>query len=113
MSKVFPDPVTALPRADVPLEGVRAYLSQGPDHQIVFMEFDRDVEAPAHSHAGQWGIVLTGTIDLEIGGIRRTYGRGDTYYIPAGVEHSATVHAGYADVTLFEQPDRYVVMERE
>ncbi len=107
MSKVFPEPVTGLPRADVPLEGVTAYLSQGTGHQIVFMEFDRDVEVPAHSHGAQWGIVLEGAIDLTIGGVRRRYVRGDRYFIPAGVEHSAVIYAGYADATFFADPDRY------
>jgi quercetin dioxygenase-like cupin family protein len=107
VSKVFPEPVTGLPRADVPLEGVTAYLSQGTGHQIVFMEFDRDVEVSAHSHGAQWGIVLEGTIDLTIGGVRRRYVRGDRYFIPAGVEHSAVIYAGYADATFFADPDRH------
>jgi quercetin dioxygenase-like cupin family protein len=107
VSGVFPEPVAELPRADVPLEGVTAYLSQGTGHQIVFMEFDRDVEVPGHSHGAQWGIVLEGAIDLTIGGSERRYVKGDRYFIPAGVEHSASIHAGYADATFFADPDRY------
>lgn len=104
---VFPDSVTRLPEADVPFDGVRAYISQGDDHQILFMEFDRQVEVPTHSHRSQWAVVLEGRIDLVIGGTPRTYRRGDRYFLPAGVEHSARVHAGYADVTFFEDRDRY------
>jgi quercetin dioxygenase-like cupin family protein len=107
VSDVFPEPVTRLPHADVPLEGVTAYLSQGTGHQIVFMEFDRDVEVPTHSHGAQWGIVLEGKIDLTIGGAQQTYVKGDRYFVPAGVEHSARIHAGYADATFFADPDRY------
>ena len=50
MSEMFPEPIRSLPQADVPLDGIKAYLSQGQDHQIVFWEFTEDVEVPEHSH---------------------------------------------------------------
>lgn len=107
MSGVFPDPIVSLPEADIPLEGVRAYLSQSEGHQIIFMEFSKDVTVPEHSHESQWAVVLEGRIDLVIDGQERTLGKGDQYFIPRGVKHSARVHAGYADVTFFNQKDRY------
>jgi len=107
MPNVFPDPIARLPEADVPLDGVRAYLSQSEGHQIVFMEFSKDVAVPEHSHESQWAVVLEGRIDIVIGGEARTLGKGDQYFIPKGVKHSATIHAGYADVTFFNQKDRY------
>jgi quercetin dioxygenase-like cupin family protein len=107
MTKLFPDLVSKLRHADVPVPGVTAYLLQGVDHQVVFMEFAQEVHVPSHSHGAQWGIVLQGIIDLTIAGEQRTYERGDSYFIPTGVEHSAVVHAGYADVTFFEDRDRY------
>ena len=107
MSELFPDLVTKLPLAGVPVPGVTAYLLQARDHQVLFMKFDEEVQVPPHSHGAQWGIVLEGAIDLTVDGVLHTYGRGDTYFIPAGVEHSAAVRAGYADVTFFEDRDRY------
>ena len=107
MTEIFPEPIRNLPEADIPLKGVKAYLSQSRDHQIIFMEFGEDVELPEHSHAAQVGIVLEGKIDLVIGGERRTYIKGDRYYIPEGVTHSGKIHAGYADVTFFNEPSRY------
>ena len=107
MSKVFPDPIMRLPEADVPIDGVRAYLSQSENHQIVFMEFSKDVAVPEHSHESQWAVVLEGRIDLAIGGETRTLGKGDQYFVPRGVKHSAKIYAGYADVTYFNQKDRY------
>lgn len=104
---LFPDPITQLPEAAVPLKGVRAYLSQADSHQIMFMEFDEDVELSEHAHAAQVGIVLEGKIELTIGGESRTYTKGDRYFIPDGVAHSGKIHAGYADVTFFNEPDRY------
>ena len=73
MSEVFPDPIKNLPEADIPLEGIKAYISQSYTHQIIFMEFAKDVELPEHSHAAQIGIVLEGKIDLTIGGKKETY----------------------------------------
>jgi len=37
----FPDIITKLPKADVPIEGVEAYLFQGKDQQILFMSFKK------------------------------------------------------------------------
>ena len=107
MSSVFPEPITKLPEAHIPLSGVKGFLSQSSGHQIVFMEFDQDADVPAHSHESQWGIVLEGKIDLVIDGVEQTYTRGDRYFIAKGVEHSAHIYAGYADITFFNQEDRY------
>ena len=107
MSKIFPDPIRNLPKADIPLDGIKAYLSQSDTHQIIFMEFAKDVELPEHSHAAQIGIVLEGKIDLTIGGKKESYTKGDRYFIPDGVLHSGRIHAGYADITFFDEPGRY------
>ena len=104
---LFPEPIVTLPEADIPLQGITAYLSQSDTHQIIFMTFREDVELPEHSHAGQWGVVLEGRIDLTIAGIRKTFTRGDHYFIPEGVKHSSRIYAGYADITYFNEPDRY------
>jgi mannose-6-phosphate isomerase-like protein (cupin superfamily) len=107
MSHVFPEPIKNLPEADIPLDGITAYLSQSETHQILFMQFEKDVDLPEHSHAAQMGIVLEGKIELVIGGEKRRFTRGDRYYIPAGVKHSGRIYAGYADVTFFNEPRRY------
>lgn len=39
MKSIFPEPILNLPEADIPLKGITAYLSQGSDHQIIFMHF--------------------------------------------------------------------------
>ena len=107
MGKVFPEPIRNLPEADIPLAGVTAYLSQSDTHQIIFMQFEDDVDLPEHAHAAQVGIVLEGKIDLVIGGEIHSFTRGDRYYIPAGVAHSGKIYAGYADFTFFDEPGRY------
>jgi quercetin dioxygenase-like cupin family protein len=107
MNKVFPDPIRNLPQANVPLDGATAFLSQSDTHQIVFMEFEKDIDVPEHSHAAQMGIVVEGKIELTIEGEKRVFSRGDRYYIPAGTRHSARIYAGYADVTYFDESRRY------
>ena len=112
LSPVFPEPVTSLPVADIPLKGVKAYLSQTDTHQIIFMAFSEDVDLPEHAHESQWGIVLEGKIELTIGGETRLYEKGDRYFIPKGVRHSGKIFSGYADITFFAQKDRYARKER-
>ena len=109
MSKPFPELILNLPQADIPLQGLTAYLSQAENHQILFMHFAEDVELGEHSHEAQWGIVLEGSISMTIDGKTRTYSQGERYFVPAGVKHSAKVHAGYADMTFFNEPRRYTI----
>lgn len=107
MNKLFPETIRNLPEADIPLDGITAYLSQSDTHQILFMQFEEDADLPEHSHAAQMGIVLEGKIELVIDGEKQSFVKGDRYYIPAGVKHSGKIYAGYADVTFFNEPNRY------
>lgn len=107
MKHLFPDPIRSLPEADIPLAGVTAYLSQAKDHQLIFMQFENDVDLPEHAHAAQVGFVLSGSIEMTVDGVKKVYGKGDIYYIPENVNHSGKIHAGYADITFFNEPDRY------
>jgi quercetin dioxygenase-like cupin family protein len=107
MKKTFPEPIRNLPKADIPIDGLKAYLSQSDTHQILFMEFDQDTDLPEHSHAAQIGIVLEGKIELLIEGKKHCYTKGDRYYIPEGVRHSGKISAGYSDITFFNEPNRY------
>ena len=109
---IFPEPIARLAVADVPLGGVCARLSQAATHQILFMEFSEDAELGEHSHEAQWGVVLEGRIDLVIDGQEHTFQKGDRYFIPKGVPHSARIYAGYADITFFNAADRYRPRER-
>ena len=107
MKGLFPEPIAKLPKVDMPFSNYEAYLSQGENHQIIFMQFDEDINLPEHSHEEQWGIVLEGKIELTIDGQTNTYTKGDRYFIKKGVKHSGKIFAGYADMTFFNQKDRY------
>lgn len=107
MIEIFPEPILELPEADIPLEGIKAYLAQGETFQIIFMRFEKNVTLEEHSHDSQWGVVLEGKIDLIIDGKKFTFKKGDRYLIPSGIKHSGRIYKGYADITYFSQKDRY------
>jgi quercetin dioxygenase-like cupin family protein len=107
----FPEIILNLPEADIPIEGLHAYLFQGENQQFVFMAFEKDEEVSEHIHEAQWGIVLDGEIKLIIDGKDYTFKKGDSYFIPKGVKHSAKIKKGYKDLTLFNQKDRYKIKE--
>lgn len=101
---VFPPFVRSLPRAEVQYEGLSAWTLKGQEAVVVFMQVDEDVAIPRHQHGPQWGVVLAGTMTLTIGNDTRTYGPGETHYIPGGVEHEATLHAGWRGIYVFPRP---------
>lgn len=105
----LPEIITRLPEAELPLPPttVKTSVLQSDRGQLVFFQILKDVDLPAHSHKGQWGTVLEGEVELTIGGQTRTHGPGSSYYIPAGVVHSARVPAGAKIIEFFEEPDRY------
>lgn len=107
MTQLFTKPIIDLPEADIPINGVKAFLSQGSNHQIVFMEFSEDVEVPEHTHESQWGIILGGKIELTIDGIKNLFVKGDRFFIDKNIKHSAKIYAGYASMEFFNQADRY------
>ena len=79
---VFPEIITSLPEANIPLDGLQSFLFQGENQQILFMTFDEDAVVAEHSHEAQWGVVLAGEIELTIDGKVHTFSKGDAYYIP-------------------------------
>lgn len=103
----FPDEILKLPQAKLPFEDAVAYVSQGEDHQILFMHFKKDTILHEHAHEAQWGMVVDGRITITIAGVTKTYCKGDHYHIPSGVKHSGVIHGGYADISFFNQRDRY------
>jgi len=103
----FPNIITDLPQTEIPIQGLKAYLLQGINQQVVFMSFENYVRVPEHTHEAQWGVVLEGEIELTINGVRTIYKKGETYFIPKNIPHSANIRAGYKDMTLFNQKDRY------
>ena len=103
----FADFIKDLPEAEHSLDGLKTWLLQGETMQALFMEAVKEIQLPPHSHGAQWGIVVAGRLDLTIGGEARTYGPGESYSIPAGVEHFGTLHPGFRAIDCFADRDRY------
>lgn len=103
----FPDIIEKHPEAEIPVEGLVSRLVQADKQQFIFMEFERDAVVAPHSHQAQWGVVLDGEMELTINDETRVLKKGDSYFIDEGVVHSAKIKAGYKDLTLFNQKDRY------
>jgi len=107
----FPNFIMAFPPIDVPFpeDVVQTRAIQSDAGLVVFFTFLQDMELPMHSHGAQWGTVVEGGIELTIGGKTRNYGPGDSYSIPAGVEHGALIKAGTKVIDVFEEADRYPI----
>lgn len=104
----FPKAVTDLPEADIEFKGVRGWIAQGENHQIVFFEIKPSAEVSEHSHnSSQWGIVVEGKMELEIDGKTQVYEKGDEYFIPAHAKHSAKFLTKFRSIDFFGEKARY------
>lgn len=105
----FPPMITSLPEVALPFppDGMRAFLLQSPQGQVVFFEILKDADIPPHSHGGQWGTILAGEVELIIDGKTSTLTAGCSYTIPAGAVHSAKLTAGTKFLDFFEESDRH------
>lgn len=105
----FADFFSAFDALDIPFpDEVVTTRAIRSDHGLaVFFTFHQDARLPPHSHGGQWGTVVAGSVILTIDGITRRYGPGESYDIPAGTVHAVEVSAGTRAIDVFEEPDRY------
>jgi len=109
MSNFYPDLIKNLPQAAVPIKGVEAKLLQSDHGQLVFFDIPQGAKVPEHAHGAQWGTVLDGEMTLTMGGEAKTYRKGDSYFIPAGVLHAATFATRCHIIDLFADTDRYTI----
>lgn len=107
MKEIFPEVIRKLPKADIPIPGLTAFLSQDEKHQITFFFFAEDVDVPSHSHGAQWIVVLNGEMILTVEGKEHFLSKGDRFLILPGETHSAKIKAGYASMEFFADKDRY------
>ena len=107
INDIYPEMIMKLPEADIPFKGVRGWISQGKNHQIVFFDIEPIGKVAKHSHGAQWGIVIEGEMKLTIGDITSTYKKGDYYYIPDGIVHSAVFKCRSQLLDFFADRDIY------
>lgn len=68
---LYSEMIKDLPEADINFKGLKGWISQGKDHQIVFFDIEPIGEVSEHSHGAQWGMVIEGEMELTIGGIKK------------------------------------------
>jgi len=105
----YPGMIRELPEIDIPLEGIRGWLLQSTDKQVVFFDIEPIGVVPPHSHCAQWGLMVEGKMRLNIGGKSKVYSKGDWYFIPDGVVHSATFLTRVHVIDVFDNPGRYKI----
>ncbi len=98
-----------LPEIDIPIEGIRGWLLKSEDKQVVFFDIEPVGKMPDHSHCAQWGIMLDGKMKLTIGNDTKIYQKGDWYYIPEGIVHSAEFLTKVFVIDVFDDPNRYQI----
>jgi len=103
----FPRLITKLPQANIAFKGVKGWLSQAKDHQLVFMDIAPIGEVAPHAHGAQWGIVVEGEMELTIGGKKHVFRKGDSYFIPKGTVHSARFTTRTFVIDFFADRNRY------
>lgn len=107
----YPNFITSFPSIDVPFpeDVVQTAVVQSESGLVAFFTFLKDMELPVHSHGAQWGTVVEGEIEFTIGGETKIYRAGDSYSIPAGVDHGALIKAGTRVIDVFEEANRYPI----
>lgn len=103
----YPEMIRSLPEIDIPLAGVKGWLIQSDNRQVVLFEIEPIGKIPDHTHGAQWGIVLDGKMKLTIAGQTKVYHNGDSYFIPSGTVHSAEFLTKVRVIDFFEDKDRY------
>lgn len=106
-SEPYPECIKSLPKAKIPFEGVKAYILQGKTSQAGFFEIEPIGVVSPHSHGAQFGFVIEGEMLLTIGDETNLYKKGDSYFIPTGVVHSAEFKTFCRVMDFFGEPHRY------
>ncbi|MDX2005310.1 MAG: cupin domain-containing protein [Meiothermus sp.] len=98
---VFPEWFKAFKHVEL-WPGMDMAVLSGHNGQIGFAQVAEETVVPEHAHDGQWGVVLEGQVEFNIGGEVKVFTKGNYYHIPAGVPHSAKLAAGTAFIDCWE-----------
>ena len=83
----------------------RRTLGQTDDAMLIEVRAEAGVELPDHSHPHQQiGYMISGDMELTIGGVAYNPAPGDCWSIPGGVPHKATFRAETVVVECFSPP---------
>lgn len=102
---LFTQIIKNIPAADYGLKGLEVHRTHTKEGTIYFVTAHEEVNFPAHSHAEQWTIVLSGECTYTAGGETKVYKKGDVYTIPADTPHQITLHKGYSEFDYVNDPN--------
>jgi quercetin dioxygenase-like cupin family protein len=89
-------------------------LAVGPQSMMTKMRYRHDNVIPFHSHPNeQIGYVLSGHIRVRTRDSQHELSTGDTYAIPANVEHSIEIIEAAEEVQVFTPPREAFLHETE
>lgn len=99
------NPLLALHQScDMETEGTKSKIINAGNQQFIFIEHNKDIYYPAHSHSNaSWVICIEGEVEVKIDGVMHYIRKGDHFVIDANVEHSAQVRAGYKAMLLVDR----------
>lgn len=101
----LPDIIKKMPRRDYGISGLHVYVDHTPAATIYYVETEKEIAFPEHTHAEQFTTVINGYCDLTMQGVTVRYKKGDSYRIPANIPHQITLSAGYAEVDYVDDPN--------
>ncbi len=105
----YPEMIKNLPEIEIPIDGIQGWLLQSKNKQVVFFDIEPVGKMPDHSHCAQWGIMLAGEMELTIGSQTKIVRKGDSYFIPEGVVHSANFLSHVNVIDVFDDSNRYSI----
>jgi quercetin dioxygenase-like cupin family protein len=95
----FPIQIKGLPAFDGPFDAHRLAAS-GCD--VLFATYPAGTSIAPHRHDTEnVGVITKGELVLTVDGATTTYGPGDWYHVPQGVEHAATFAVDSAEIELW------------
>lgn len=101
---MFADIIKKIPARNYGIDGLEVHVDHTSTGTVYFVTANKEVVFPEHAHAAQWTIVVTGSCTFTADGKSTTYSAGETYFIPAGLKHQITLHAGYSEVDYVDDP---------
>jgi quercetin dioxygenase-like cupin family protein len=92
----FPDQIRALSAFDGPFDAFRLPAS---DCDVLFATYPEGTAIAPHRHdTDNVGVITKGRLNLVVDGAETSYGPGDWYHVPPGVEHAARFDVDSAEI---------------
>ena len=98
----FPPLIRELPAFEGAFDAFRLRVERC---DVLFATYPAGTIIAPHRHdTDNVGVITRGRLNLVIDGVKTSYGPGDWYHVPAGVEHSARFDTDSAEIELWFQP---------